>query len=139
MFGSDTKLLTHFMPLFSFYIPENIRSENQMFFCFLGLLKENSGMKWVKWHNWRTGTKLGKKHDIVFPVDYDCPVSTYLFKVTKRNTRMMCGICSELTLKTPARRDVIVVFLVSIFNFEEISHIFMAFPLLNLKKQMLVD
>ena len=29
----------------------------------------------------------------------------YLFKVSKRNTRKRCEICSELTIKTPERRN----------------------------------
>ena len=29
------------------------------------------------------------------------PTGNYMFKVNKRNTRTMCEICSELTIKTP--------------------------------------
>ena len=51
------------------------------------------------------------------------PANIYLFKVKKRNTRKRCKICSELTIKTPERRqrrhpDVFIV------NFEHYSHIF---------------
>ena len=31
----------------------------------------------------------------------DNPASIYLFKVSNRNTRTMCEICSKLTIKTP--------------------------------------
>ena len=33
------------------------------------------------------------------------PANIYLFKVNKRNTRKRCEICSELTIKTPERRQ----------------------------------
>ena len=33
------------------------------------------------------------------------PAGIYLFKVNNRNTRTMCEICSELTIKTPERRQ----------------------------------
>ena len=62
----------------------------------------------------------------------------YLFKVNNRNSRKRCGICSDLTLKTPERRhwlhsDVFIV------NFENISQLFLVFPLLTLtlNKEML--
>ena len=32
------------------------------------------------------------------------PAGIYLLKVTDRNTRTMCEICSELTIKTPKQR-----------------------------------
>ena len=55
--------------------------------------------------------------------------SMYLFKVSNTNTRKMCEICSELTIKTPEwrqwRRSS-----VFIVNFEQISHVVMVFPLL---------
>ena len=41
------RLLTHFMPLISFDTPENIR-KLEVFWCFKGVSKEISGMKWVK-------------------------------------------------------------------------------------------
>ena len=33
------------------------------------------------------------------------PVGIYLLKVNNRNTRTRCEICSELTIKTPERRQ----------------------------------
>ena len=46
------------------------------------------------------------------------PVNIYLFKVTNRNTRKRCEICSKLTIKTPERRP----------------HLFLVFLLLTLNK-----
>ena len=59
----------------------------------------------------------------------------YLFKVNNENTRILCEICSELTIKTPERRQWrrSTVFIV---NFEQISHILLTFLLLNLNKEM---
>ena len=53
-----------------------------------------------------------------------------MFKVNKRNTRIRCGICSKLTLKTPERRpwrpsDVFIA------NFEHISYLVLVFLLLT--------
>ena len=55
-----------------------------------------------------------------------------MFKVSSRNTRAWCEICSKLTVKTPERRHwrhsgVFVV------NFEQISHPVLVFLLLALK------
>ena len=33
------------------------------------------------------------------------PVGNYMFKVNHRNPRLMCEICSKLTIKTPERRQ----------------------------------
>ena len=33
------------------------------------------------------------------------PANIYLFKVSNRNTRKRCEICSKLTVKTPERRQ----------------------------------
>ena len=35
----------------------------------------------------------------------DFPAGKYMFKVNNRNTRTMCEICSELTIKTPEQRQ----------------------------------
>ena len=51
----------------------------------------------------------------------------YLLKVSKRNTRTMCEICSKLTIKIPERR---------IYNFEYISHLILVFLLLTLNMQL---
>ena len=62
-----------------------------------------------------------------------CPAKIYLFKVSNRNTRKKYEICSKLTIKTPEwrhrRRSGIF-----IVNFEHISHFFLVFLLLTLKK-----
>ena len=54
------------------------------------------------------------------------PAGIYLLKVNNRNTRARCEICSKLTIKTPSG-----VFSV---NFENISHLVLAFLLLTLNK-----
>ena len=69
--------------------------------------------------------------------DTTLPADIYLFKVNNGNSRAMCEICSKLTIKTSGwnywlRSDVFVA------KFEEISYIFMVFPLLTWNKQMLV-
>ena len=33
------------------------------------------------------------------------PANMFLFKVNNRNTKKRCEICSELTIKTPQRRE----------------------------------
>ena len=64
------------------------------------------------------------------------PANIYLFKVSNRNTRISCEVCSKLTIKTPerlhwGRSGVFIV------NFEHISHLFQVFLLLILDKEML--
>ena len=49
------------------------------------------------------------------------PANIYLFKFNNRNTGKKCEICSELTVKTPERRQWRR-FGIFIFNFEHISH-----------------
>ena len=59
------------------------------------------------------------------------PANIYLFKVNKRNIRKISGLCSKLTIKTPERRDVVLVILlltyftpfysVSIAAFEQVN------------------
>ena len=62
------------------------------------------------------------------------PSNIHLFKVNNGNTRIMCQICWELTLKKLGWRywPRSVVFIV--VNFEHIPHIVLAVPLLALKK-----
>ena len=65
--------------------------------------------------------------------DGNIAANIYYFKVNNKNPRKRCEICSKLIIKTPERRrsgDFIV-------NFEHISHLFLAFLLLTLNKQML--
>ena len=61
------------------------------------------------------------------------PANIYLFKVNNKNSRKRCEIFSKLTIKTPQRRQRrrSGVFIV---NFENISHLFLVFPLLTLSK-----
>ena len=56
-----------------------------------------------------------------------------MFKINNRNTRKRYDICSELTMKTPERRQLrrSGVFTV---NFEHISHLFVVFLLFTLNK-----
>ena len=67
---------------------------------------------------------------------YFTPASIYLFKISIRNTRTMCEICSKLTLKTSEWRHWLCSG-VSIASFENISYIVLGFPLLTLNKWML--
>ena len=63
----------------------------------------------------------------------DIPVGNYMFKVNNRNNRTRCEICSEITIKTPGRRQGrrSGFFIV---NFEYISHLVLEFLLLTLSK-----
>ena len=55
----------------------------------------------------------------------------FVFKVNSRNTRKRCEICSELTIKTPERRQWI---MNNIVNFEHISHLVLVFYLFTLSR-----
>ena len=57
------------------------------------------------------------------------PAGIYLLKVNNRNTRTRCEICSELTLKTPKRRQLCRSG-VYVINFEHISLLVLVFLLL---------
>ena len=48
--------------------------------------------------------------------DDNNPTNIYLFKVNNRNTIKRCEICSKLTIKTPERLDVALVFLLLTLN-----------------------
>ena len=61
-----------------------------------------------------------------------------MLKVNNRNTRAICDICLKLIIKTLERRnwcpsDTFIV------NFEQISYVFLIFPLLTLKNSILVE
>ena len=61
------------------------------------------------------------------------PAANYMFKVSNRNTRARCKICSKLTIKTTERRQwcrsgVFIVY------FEHIPHLVLVFLLLTLSK-----
>ena len=57
----------------------------------------------------------------------------YLFKVNNnRNTRIMCGICSRLTIRTNEINDDVLLSLY--YNFERISRIVLGFLLLTCNK-----
>ena len=63
------------------------------------------------------------------------PASIYPFKITKRNTRKRCEICSKLTIKIPERRECRCSGIFRV-NFEHISNLFLVFLLLTLNKLM---
>ena len=52
--------------------------------------------------------------------DYN-PANIYLFKVSKRNTRKRCEMCSELTMKTPETGTICVFYSVGKANYIVIS------------------
>ena len=63
------------------------------------------------------------------------PAGIYMLKFNNRNIRTRCEICSNLTIKTPERRQwrhsgVFVV------NFEHISHLVLVFLLLTLSRKI---
>ena len=58
----------------------------------------------------------------------------YLFKVSNRNTRKSCEICSKSIIKTTERLHNVVL----IVNSEHVSHLFLKFLLLILNKQMII-
>ena len=64
------------------------------------------------------------------------PAKIYLFKFNNKNSRKRCEICSKLTIKTP-ENVIEVVLLFFCVNFEYISHLFLVFLLLTLKKEIL--
>ena len=65
-------------------------------------------------------------------------VGIHLFKVNSGNTKIMCKICSKLTIK---KADLCQLRSTGVFivNFEQISHIVLDFPLLTLSKLMSTD
>ena len=62
------------------------------------------------------------------------PAGNYLFKVNNKSTRTRCEICSELTIKTPERRQAWRRSGVFIVNFEHISHLVLVLLLLTLNR-----
>ena len=66
------------------------------------------------------------------------PANIYLFKISRRNSRKKCEICSKLTIKTqePRQRRHRRCSGVFIVNFEHISRLFLGFLLLTLNKEM---
>ena len=59
------------------------------------------------------------------------PSCIYFFKVDNRNTKKRCELFPKLTIKTQNNVNDVRVFIV---NFQFISHIFLVFLLLTLKK-----
>ena len=68
-------------------------------------------------------------------ITFSNPAGNYMFKVNGRNTRTKCEICSELTIKIPARHQ----WLRSgtfIAIFQHTSHVVLVFLLLTLSRWM---
>ena len=63
------------------------------------------------------------------------PVGIYLLKVSDRNTRTKCEICSELTIKTQERRQWHSSGVFNV-NFGHISHIGLVLLMLTLNMQL---
>ena len=68
-----------------------------LFFCYFALLLN------------RVPTRVRKSKTNTFDESIN-PAGIYLLKVSNRNTRARCEICSKLTIKTPKRRHQIVYF-----------------------------
>ena len=103
-----------------------------------GFFKIHFPIKWSnymrhvtkKWSMWHEKNMRHDKLQILSKVFN--PVDVYSFKVNNGNTRTMCEICSDLTIKTPewrhwSRSGIVI-------NFERISHIVLVFPLFTLNK-----
>ena len=72
-----------------------------------------------------------------FPIQILFPANIYLFKVTNRNTRKRCEMCSKLTVKASMTKRQWLRSGVFIVNFDYISHFFLVFLLLTLNKWLL--
>ena len=53
---------------------------------------------WLKYNDFR------EEHKLISSSSFNIRSKIYLFKVTNRDTRKRCEICSKLTIKTPERR-----------------------------------
>ena len=82
--------------------------------------------------NENTQTEVSVSINVFIPQKcFVLPAGIYWLKVSNRNTRTGCEICSELTIKTPERRHWCRSG-VFIINFEHISHLVLVFLLLTL-------
>ena len=93
------------------------------------MCQEYLGMIWMIF----CSSEYNYKWSCVNEIGSNFPANIYLFKVNNKNTRKKCEKFSKLTIKTPERRQRrrSGVFIVS---FENISHLFLVFPLLTLNK-----
>ena len=66
------------------------------------------------------------------------PASIYLLEFNNKNTKTSCEVCSDLTIKTPERRQWrrSGVFIV---NFDHILHLLLVFLLLTLNNESLAE
>ena len=66
---------------------------------------------------WAPGVKvLTYSNSPMFYSEQENPTNIYLLKVNKRNTRKMCEICSNITIKAPERRLVFLLLTLNIFH-----------------------
>ena len=79
---------------------------------------------------WKIQTEKQKRTKQIKRTSASYPAGIYLLKVNNRNTRTRREICSNLTTKTPGRRQWCrsAVFIV---NFEHISHLVLLFYIVN--------
>ena len=75
--------------------------------------------------NENTQTEVSVSINVFIPQKcFVLPAGIYWLKVSNRNTRTGCEICSKLTIKTPGVFN----------NFEHISHLVLVFLLLTLNR-----
>ena len=111
---------------------------------YLDWIQENTDQKnlriWTLFTQWQLAGKEAIFNNLSKPIElklistiWPYPAGSYMFKVSNRNTRAKCEICSKLTIKTPERHHWCCsgVFIV---NFEHISHLVLMFLLLTLSK-----
>ena len=84
---------------------------------------------WCSDINWRRGYYVWSMWKMCHR-KASLPNKHLLLKFTNNKTRKSCGICSELTIKTPERRQRHL-FDVFIVSFKDILNLFLVFPLLN--------
>ena len=96
-----------------------IRIQNQYKVCYVSLrtydtCKTVPSLDYLDYLDFVFVMKLSACNRGVVRIPAGIPANIYLFKVTNRNTRKRCEICSKLTIKKPERR-------VSIVDFEQVN------------------
>ena len=96
--------------------------------CCLGIFRFSACYFWCYWD--------------FSKVLYKFPADIYLFKIDNENSRKVCEICSQLTIKAPERSQwrrsdvfivnfqhiLLIVLVCSLFNFEQVNAGWIAFP-----------
>ena len=80
-----------------------------------------------------TQPTITQQYERTYKMIHSNPADNHMFKVSNRNTKPSCEICSKLTIKTSERRH----WRRSgffIINFEHISHLVLMFLLLTLRR-----